>query len=259
MMLPAVETLRASRHSVWFLSADKVDRSRRVLLRKPLPGGAGDGCPGSRARPLTLGCARYHEGACGANLGWSTRAFPAGGPLERRRDVRRRRRCSSGRSAGPDAQARRREPARRRAPLMGGLGGRRETAHNGRPRRTIGRLCCSIARNAGVRYAPLVFRRSPSFPGRLLHVKRGPRPFRSRVRGTVGGSWSFNSNFLLPSGLPRKRGITTQQSNNTPVVRAKIARIQYRYLKILENLLASYGYALWIRQPLPFPLAYPLQ
>ena len=69
MMPPAMETLRANRHSVWFgLSPDKVDRSRRVLLRKPLPGAAGDGCPGSRARPLTLGCARYHGGACGANL-----------------------------------------------------------------------------------------------------------------------------------------------------------------------------------------------
>ena len=33
----------------------------------------------------------------------------------------------------PDAQTRRREPARRRAPLMGGLGGRRKAAHNATP------------------------------------------------------------------------------------------------------------------------------
>ena len=45
-----------------------------------------------------------------------------------------------------------------------------------RPRRTIGRLCCPIARNAGVRYAPLVLGRSASFPGRPSYVKRGPRP-----------------------------------------------------------------------------------
>ena len=75
----------------------------------------------------------------------------------------------------PDARARRAKPSRGASgTLMGGLGGRREIAHNGRPRRTIGRLCCSIARNAGVRYAPLVFGEHRAMPNRPSDSNEGP-------------------------------------------------------------------------------------
>ena len=62
-------------------------------------------------------------------------------------------------------------------------------------------------------YSDLVFPRSSS-----PRQTRTPT-FRSRVRATVGGAWSFNSNFLFPTfrqDFPRKRGITTKQSTNNP-------------------------------------------
>jgi len=49
------------------MSVDKVDLSRRVLLRKTLSWSSGRPRPRSRACPLTAGCGRYHERACGAN------------------------------------------------------------------------------------------------------------------------------------------------------------------------------------------------
>jgi hypothetical protein len=164
MLLPAVETLRASRHSVRFgLSADKVDRSRRVLLRKPLPGAAGDGCPGSRARPLTLGCARYHGGACGANLSQDhATAKPASSGRTRHGRVGASFGPTLADSAGrPGGAPRRRADGLQRAGSLwcarcrlglwlslGACSGARGITR--RPR-TIGRLCCPIARK-GVRY-----------------------------------------------------------------------------------------------------------
>ena len=93
---------------------------------------------------------------------------------------------------------------------MGGLGGRRETAHNGRPRRTIGRLCCSIARNAGVRYAPLCIRRSPFRGSSSFGLERGPRPLgRGPEAPTIA-----DRNFPIP--LPHMREINNTNNKHNP-------------------------------------------
>jgi hypothetical protein len=120
------------------------------------------------------------ERACGANQNPVYARISCRGPLERRPEIRRHGRRSSGRRACPAPGRDGEALARGGGHIDGRVGGRREIARNGRTRRTIGRLCCSIARNAGVRYAPLVFGGHRFVARRLGNANEGPSTFRSR-------------------------------------------------------------------------------
>lgn len=167
------------------------------------------------------------------------RSFCAGEPFKRRRDVRRRRRRSSGRSALParvDACAARNgvplQPTCRRprpsrdgqtdgwvGPAIGARG-RGHALGRGRLRITDDRgglsdasgSACSIARNAGVRYAPLKrrpishSRQRPRGSTEGTHRHRAPgadRPAPART-AHAGNSNKQTNNILVAAG-ERKR------------------------------------------------------
>jgi hypothetical protein len=124
---------------------------------------------------LTPRCGRYHGESGGANPGGIGEHFLPRDPFERRPHPRRRRRRSCGRSAcsalsarrDGDGLARAESRAALRRALMGGRGGRRETAHNVTAAADYRTACCPIARTGLFVMLRCIWRspRMPVVPG----------------------------------------------------------------------------------------------
>jgi hypothetical protein len=162
MILGLTSAVAAHGHTIGSDEADNLDPFRRsgtLASRGGRPGAR------SRARPLTACCARHN------------------GRAAERWEVRKTRVRAWTRPAGSD----RGETCRFAGGRHGTRTGRRRECITRRPGRTIGRLCCSIARTLGVRYRIAVAERQRNDPD-AKPVCGTPRAGR-KAAGSVHPQW----------------------------------------------------------------------
>jgi hypothetical protein len=199
-------------------------------------------------RPLTARSGRYHERACGANRQMFNRAFPAAGSFKARTGGSSPQATLLRSERVPAARARRREPARAAGTFDGWVGAAGVKLRiTRRPRRTIGRLCCPIARTGVFVMLLFVFGRSPFHGWPSPGLERGPATFRStgprhyRWRRSLQPSSTHSHQSVLRGA---KRNIKQQnihsrgRSLGEPVSQAIVKT---------EEILAFLWLLLWIR------------